>query len=670
MLNRHKISRDLRKTRKLWSEQGVNSFFRKIAYFTVKKIFQSAAKRTLAKRDSLFKNIEMDTLTQDLENVFSTGLLRPLDEVRADVKLIPAEYMELTLNVARRVIKNEFTIYGNQTISYESGQFSWSYDPLTGFVWPKSLFDDPIRFRKPYGTDIKTIWEIARFQFLSSLAYAYIQTGEEQYVGFAIDKVETWIDENPFLYRPHWWMPMEGSIRLLNWCVYLPLMDAFRYADNSLKKKIAKSIFEHLIFIRENLEVSLFQANNHYLADLVGLLLAGQLFPSVDWAVESTEFALKEFEKEVQSQFKHSGINFEGSLAYHRLSFEMCLMGVALIKKSGLMVPPGVDERLKQMADFTKYYTSVSKSCPIIGDNDSGVYFKYFPGQEAHQHGYLNCLCDAVLENKSEPNNFVEFLCSIHFANTRYPDNAVNVKLKKESNAELQVREFDGLIIARKEHEALFFNTLQSTNGHTHNDKLAIYPVIGDELLFLDRGTFSYTGFWRKRHEDRMSASHNALVVNDREQNTIWQTDPFYNNGEAKCFSTIEHGRHMLKITGWHVGYERFGKGIKIFRRIKWDTQKRTFLISDWLEGNVRNTNFRFRWYFLINPSWTIERIDGGFVLADKSQKVRFEDVDRVGFNIVKGCYCPNYQVEESCEALSGSIKCIAGHRISFLLSY
>jgi hypothetical protein len=523
MLNRQKISRDLNKFQKLWAEKGTNTVVRKIVDLATKKIGPSAIKRTLGRRDLLFKNLEMDTLRQDLENVFSKGLFRPLDEVRTDVRLIPAEYTESILNEAERILKHEFTIYGNLKVSYVPNCFSWTADPLTGFAWPKSRLDNPAGIRKPYGTDIKTIWEIARFHFLSSLAYAFILTGEEKYARFAAEKVNSWIDENPFLHRPHWFTPMESSIRLINWCVYLPLLDIFKHTDLSCKNRIIQSILEHLIFIRENLEISPSFAGNHYLADLVGLLLSSLLFPSQNWASENTKFALNEFEKEVQNQFEESGINFEGSLPYHRLSSEFFLIGVAIIKKNGLVVPKGIVERLKQTANFTKYYTSASDVSPIIGDNDSGVCLKYFPGQDLNWHGYLNCLFDVILENRSEPKNYEEFLCSIHFADTRLPGSSDNNKYTKTDQHKLQVENFGGLVLARYRSDAIFFNTLRSSQGHSHNDKLSIYPVISGELLFIDRGSFSYTGFWRKRNEDRWSAAHNTPVINNWEQNTIWK---------------------------------------------------------------------------------------------------------------------------------------------------
>ena len=108
------------------------------------------------------------------------------------------------------------------------------------------------------------------------------------------------------------------------------------------------------------------------------------IFPSLAWAIKSTEFAEKELEREIQKQFRESGINFEGSLPYHRLSSEICLIGVALLKKRGRDVPAGIVERLRKAADFTQYYTDTCEECPTIGDNDNGIvgYAGVFKGIE------------------------------------------------------------------------------------------------------------------------------------------------------------------------------------------------------------------------------------------------------------------------------------------------
>jgi hypothetical protein len=523
--------------------------------------------------------------------------------------------------------------------------------------------------QKPLGTDIKNVWEIARFQFLSTLAHAYIITGDEKYALFAIDKVNSWIDDNPFPFGPHWTVAMEPSIRLMNWCLFLPLLEIFKRSASNFQNKLTQSLLEHLIYISENLELSPSQANNHYLTNLVALLLGPLIFPSLSWTLEISEFAEKERSKEMQRQFKPSGINFEGSLPYHRLSSEICLMGAAIIRKSGRNVSSEMIERLRQAASFTKFYTQISDECPVIGDNDSGVFVRLFSGQESNEHQYLNSLFDHILEDKNTQNRIQEFLC-VHFGLQNFPHKVHYDSSNTVAKDQLLIRDFDGLIIAHYEEEALFFNTLNSCKGHTHNDKLSIYPVIGRKMLFVDRGSFSYTGFPEKRHQDRMTSSHNGPLINGWEQNRIWTHDPFYVNGDAECGNQIDSSAAVVTITGWHVGYGRFRKGLKTFRRIRWDTIERTILITDWIEGSSSNETFQFNWYFLINPVWISILRDKFLILTNNKETVYFEDVDEIGFNLGQGFYCPSYQDQSPCQTLTASCKSKIGKRIRFLLHY
>jgi len=383
-----------------------------------------------------------------------------------------------------------------------------------------------------------------------------------------------------------------------------------------------------------------------------------------------SHFAEKEFEREVKRQFSTSGINFEGSLPYHRLSSEISLMGVALIKKSGIDVPQRIVERLKMAADFTRYYADTCEECPIIGDNDSGIVVKLFDGQELHRHQYLKYLFNCILEDKCEPKNLEEFLYSIHFTNRGRPDTPAGQMYNENVEPILQVRDFDGLVIARHKSEALFFNTLHAPGGHTHNDKLSIYPVIGKKLVFIDRGSFSYTGFKEKRHQDRTTSSHNGPVINGWEQSKIWKDDVFYMNGDAKCYNNIDLRGDLVVMTGWHAGYGRYRKGLKTFRRIKWDIRKRTILIADWVEGNVSSEKYQFTWKYLINPAWIGEIKDGSLVLTNADQTVRFENKNEIKFSLSQEAYCPAYQVEFICQALTFQRKVSQGQKINFNLYY
>jgi hypothetical protein len=665
-----KVFMNLNKIKKLWAEYGVRMVIRKCTYLAAKQLAPPSDKRIVRKRDIIFNSLGKEALDRDVESFFSIGVLRPLNQIKADIRQVPEQVAQGLMEQAKRILENEFMIYDSFKVKFGPDQFTWMSDPLSGFQWPLDLGPTYVMSKKLEGTDIKTIWEIARFQFLAPVAMAYALTDEKQYVHFAIDKVNSWIDENPFPHGPHWAVAMEVAIRLVNWCFYLPLLDVFDLADFSLSKKLTKSILEHLIFIRENLEISPGHANNHYLSNLSALLLGRLIFPSLTWAVKSSEFAEKELEREIQRQFKPSGINFEGSLPYHRLSSEICLTGAALILKSGREVPSEIVNRLRKAASFTQYYTEASDESPVIGDNDSGVFIKFFPGQQLNEHHYLNCLFDAILEGKSEPRDFQDFFCSVHLTDTYLPKVYSNTIRSYNSNNELQVKNFDGLVIARHRSEALFFNTLDAFSGHTHNDKLSIYPVINGKALFVDRGSFSYTGFTNKRHEDRTTFSHNGPLINGWEQNRIWKDDQFFMGAEAKCDATIDASEHMVRVTGWHAGYGRYRKHLKTFRQITWDIRERTMLVTDWLDGTAANEDFQFTWYFLINPAWIAVVQRGCLILNSESQTVRFEDSSGIGFALSKGLYSPNYQEVCTCQVLTASCKAPLGKRIDFLLYY
>ena len=262
------------------------------------------------------------------------------------------------------------------------------------------------------------------------------------------------------------------------------------------------------------------------------------------------------------------------------------------------------------------------------------------------------------------------FLCSVHFTSPD-PSHISDMKKSDEvSDSELQVRNFNGLVIAKHKNEAIFFNTLHSAEGHTHNDKLSIYPVIGKKPIFIDRGSFSYTGFPEKRHEDRVTSSHNGPVINGWEQSRIWKNDLFYINGEAECITFIDPSDGVVSITGCHTGYRRYSPGMMVFRKTEWNTIERTILISDWVECKKKQKEALFTWYFLLNPNWSGVLRDNTLILKNGEQVVYFDDMDGAGMTLTQGIYCSSYQKESPCQALKASKMAGTGKKIRFLLRY
>jgi hypothetical protein len=82
-----------------------------------------------------------------------------------------------------------------------------------------------------------------------------------------------------------------------------------------------------------------------------------------------------------------------------------------------------------------------------------------------NRHQYLKFLFDCILEDKYDPLTWEEFLSAIHFVKPSLPSCPVRKNPKDCSNTQIEVKEFNGLIIARHKNEGLFFNALVLQEG-------------------------------------------------------------------------------------------------------------------------------------------------------------------------------------------------------------
>ena len=103
-----------------------------------------------------------------------------------------------------------------------------------------------------------------------------------------------------------------------------------------------------------------------------------------------------------------------------------------------------------------------------------------------------------------------------------------------------------GLIILKSDYMFLSMyigGTVNSTAGHTHNDKLSIELRINEDDVFMDPGTYLYTSFVDKRNEFRSINAHNVPIVEGKEQNIF--TSLFSVKQETKCDVLILNKKHI-----------------------------------------------------------------------------------------------------------------------------
>jgi hypothetical protein len=298
----------------------------------------------------------------------------------------------------------------------------WQLDFKSGYRWSEFTWYKDIKYGQT-GADVKVPWELSRMQHLSQLAWAFhLSTIGEQlflqpevYAGEFRNQVLDFIATNPPRFGVNWHSTMDVAIRVANWLMTYDLFNILGVDyDTEFTKIFIRSIYEHGEHISNNLEWKTEPRNNHYLANLAGLLFAAAYLKSTPMVKCWLAFAVQELLNEVSSQFYPEGTNVEASTAYHRLAAEIVVYATALVlglsedkkqtlrtydyrlhkakpplapapnpmylsadKKIRSPFPAWYFERLQKMAEFTDHITKPDGHVPQIGDNDSGRFFKF-----------------------------------------------------------------------------------------------------------------------------------------------------------------------------------------------------------------------------------------------------------------------------------------------------
>ena len=665
----------------IYGECGANVALQHLLFKLSSKLWLSGNRKATKLRDKIVSEYDISVLQSDIEKLLENGFFGNSEWVEKILTQLSSDLQQEIIAEAEKLLANKFTLYGSLDVEFK-GEFSWHLDPLTGFIWPADCSPRVVTTDKPEGVDIKTVWELARFQFLCPLAYAFLLTDDSRYSRYGIEKLLTWMDENPFASGPHWSRAMEAAIRLINCAVYLPLLTNTGYKENypHLISRLTTFFVDHLLFIRTHLERSPAHTNNHYLANLVGLLAGEKLFPDKEWFVSTALFAKNEFFKEILKQFRPDGINYEGSLAYHRLSAEIVTAGILLLHDNASLIPPEVIKKLHNIAEFTSFYTNFADEIPLIGDNDNGIFLKYFSSQETSCHEYLNVLLALALKRNLDIYRERDNLIAMHFISSVFrnvTDRNESVKTRKKcrDNGLVKVEQFDGLIIAKHNRQSVFFNTLNNgmwgSGGHTHNDKLSVYPIINGRHMFVDRGCYSYTGYRHMRNIDRSVLSHNGPVINHWEQNDFDDDDVFHLWGNAKCGRETKVLPEKIELLGWHDAYCKKKSSLRVYRRITWLLPQKLIKITDWFESNDSSGNdVLMSWKFLIHPFWSCELDGFTLVLQGDGKCIRFCSMDKNALKLSNDYFCKSYQVQQRCFSVDASSSVNAGEKTEFNIHY
>ncbi len=480
-------------------------------------------------------------------------------------------------------------------------KIDWHVDFKTGHRWnPKTYYKRIRPAPYPGGYDIKVPWELSRCQHFVRLGQAYWITGDEKYAREFVAQVSDWIKSNPWPWGVNWACTMDVAIRAVNWLWGYHFFKESPCLTDEFLIAFYKSLLTHGRHIWRNLENQGAFTNNHYLADLVGLIHLGILCPEFREAEEWRDFGLRELWREMFKQVYPDGVSFEASIPYHRLVTEFFLYTVILCRRNDIAVPDEVMARLEKMLEFVMYYTKPDGTVPLIGDGDNGrlVRLKAWdpPEREWQDHRYLLAI-GAVLFQRQDftqaaGDQWEEAIWLLGESAVTLHENTVQ---SGGSLLNLPSQEFPygGLYILRQPGAYMVLNRgSNSKNGrgaHRHNDVLSFELFVNRISWIVDPGTYTYTGDFSARNVFRSTAYHNTprvLCSEIVEQSRGSVREPFYLHPDVCCAATrIDVHLGMQRLWLRLCGYG--GRSIRLQRAVLAHQSSQAWIIQDWLVASM-----------------------------------------------------------------------------------
>jgi hypothetical protein len=507
----------------------------------------------------------------------------------------------------------------------------WQKDFRFGFEWDDS---------KPSGeqlglglhakgADIKVPWEFGRMHQLLRVSF-YSKDRSTDYIKAVLKDFR---ENNKVGFGSQWMNAMEVAIRAINMSV---AFDKTGYDEN----EDLVFLQEHFSFILKNLEHKEGLGNNHYLANLTGLLFGLIYFPSWKGLLKERPWIINEFCSEIDKQFYSDGGNFEGSTYYHCLSTEIALLGLAcLINLGENDAVQKVQSRISLAYEFLKSMVKPNGELPQFGDNDSGSilplslagewltpqerevkysnlekYSKGKPHEEEFVESLLNVsgvieMGNALFEKTGQGLEYDFIKALTHDKALNYIskiedpelDEDLGLVLPEHKTWVLEFSKIDvdeiqsfyskdfGVVVLKSDKFFLALSLLQRDKahryrGHFHNDQLSMDLWVKGNQLLADPGNITYTGDMDVRNNLRSAKAHNAPYLGEEPNRFM--------DGIMGLFHTMNDTNvELYELTNQKIKAALFFKNDKIAREIVIEEDKVTIhdSASKPFEVNINN---------------------------------------------------------------------------------
>lgn len=418
------------------------------------------------------------------------------------------------LNVARLLNAGRVPVLGAGPLPLGDPP-DWHRDPLSDRRTPLVHWSriDYLNFQEC--GDHKFIWEPNRHQYLLQQAIAWAVSEDEAHIKLLRRHVASWIDANPFRVGINWASSLEVAYRAIAWC-WLFRIAGRQALGTHLVDGMATCLVKHARHVRRYLS-TYFSPNTHLTGEALGLYTIGTVLDSFSEASQWRRAGADILESALRWQIRADGTYFEQATQYHRYTAEIYLHYLRLAEWRGDRIDPRVKPALNGLFDVLRAVADARGRIPLSGDDDGGsllpldgrppddVRSLLLAGATALRRPELafpgaSPLLATVLCGRAATARVLETCTSPRWCSRAFKEGGVYIMRDGWGESATVA------VIDTGPHGA--------TNcGHAHADALAMTLSLGQSPLFVDRGTFTYTG--PERNEFRSTLSHNTVEFDD-----------------------------------------------------------------------------------------------------------------------------------------------------------
>jgi len=442
------------------------------------------------------------------------------------------------------------------------------------------------------GTDIKFIWEPARFGWGFILGRAYYVTQEDKYAEAFWKYFEAFVNTNPPNMGPHWMNGQEVAIRMLALVWAAHVFEAAPATSPARRRALIQSIHAHAGRLPSTLIYARSQNNNHLTTEAAAIYTAGLFFKDAKWRALGWKWLLWSF----RTQIGDFGEYIQHSTNYHRVMLQTALW-INLIKKD--VFPASVTQSLARAAHWLfSLVDNASGQTPNLGSNDGAVIFPWSATAYDDYRPTVQAAARAFLRTNISPG----------------PWDEMSLWLGLQENARVNDSSMYLTDNLRAKNSWAYLRASTFKSRLSHMDQLHLDLWWAGLNIAQDAGTYMYNGEPPWDNSLITTRVHNTVMVDDRDQMTragrflVLDWAGAYSKPVIELDETILH-----KIKGYFHGYRRLGvhheRMVTVYQDEFWRVEDRL------LNARRRPHVYRLHW-LLPDWEWKMEKRENRVVMS------------------------------------------------------